>query len=56
MNNGEIIIEQLSVTFASKNLRYMTQRLEIIVTMLENIEDMPLGTVILGTQSLITFP
>ena len=42
MNNGEIIAEQLSVTFASKKLRYMTQKLEIIVIILENIKDLPI--------------
>ena len=35
MNNGEIITEQLSATFASKNLSGMTSRLEITAIMLE---------------------
>ena len=42
----EIIIEQLSARFSSKNLRYRTQRLEIIVIILGNIENLPIGTVI----------
>ena len=46
MNNGEIITEQLSATFASKDLRYMTKSLEIIVIILENIEDLPIEAVI----------
>ena len=45
MKNGENSIKQRSATNASKDLRKMKSRLEIIAIILANIVDLLIGTV-----------